>query len=632
MTEPIQWVQTNLRQTDAGMDARHLVDQLADMCANVLLFGMGGIAAYYPTQVEFHYASPDLPAGRDLFGEVLKDAHGRGIRVVGRFDFSKTPKRVFDAHPEWFFRQGNGEPVIYNGLYSTCINGGYYRVQVQKILAEALQRYDVDGLFFNMFGNQARDYSGREVGLCHCDACRTRYRAAFQKEIPDKPDDDYRKFMFAASREVAAEIGKLIHAKRPKAGYFNYIQETTDGIMSESNTAVERALPLWPYSASDNVNRARNSEPQKMAVNLNMQFVDMPWRFATVPRNEIALRMWQNIAHGGALTFEVNGTLDQQDRQAVETAKPIFRWVAENEQYFSGQESAARVLLLGASQKTGRTYRQEPYRGVFRMLSEEHIPFAVSDNAEILSRRTFDVAIATEWAPAELQGYAESGGKVLIVSPHVPDFPVAGVGRTQSDVKGYLRVRNHAAFPSLKDTDLLLLNGAFTEVAATGASDLTLVPPSMIGPPELVHVDQKDTDLPGIVVRQMGKGSVTWIPWDLGALYYRLSLPAHAGLFRDVLDRLMVQRQVRTDAHPLVEVSLMKQKERTMLHLINMSGQAETGYFAPVAMRNIRVQVEGTFRSAKSVRKAGVLAVTRKGVYSEVVVPELSDYELVVLQ
>jgi len=37
--------------------------------------------------------------------------------------------------------------------------------------------------------------------------------------------------MFTASREVAAEIGKLIHAKRPQAGYFNYIQESTDGIM-----------------------------------------------------------------------------------------------------------------------------------------------------------------------------------------------------------------------------------------------------------------------------------------------------------------------------------------------------------------------------------------------------------------
>ena len=106
-----------------------------------------------------------------MFGDVLREAHARKIRVVGRFDFSKTRKEVFDAHPEWFFRQANGEPVIYNGLYSTCINGGYYRVQAMKILTEALEKYDVDGLFFNMFGNQSRDYSGQYVGLCHCDAC-----------------------------------------------------------------------------------------------------------------------------------------------------------------------------------------------------------------------------------------------------------------------------------------------------------------------------------------------------------------------------------------------------------------------------------------------------------------------------
>ena len=115
---------------------------------------MGGIVAHYPTRVPFHYASAYLPPGRDLFGDVLREAHARGIRVVGRFDLSKTQKPVFDAHPEWFFRAANGEPVIYNGLYSTCINGGYYREHAMKILTEALERYDVDGLFFNMFGNQ----------------------------------------------------------------------------------------------------------------------------------------------------------------------------------------------------------------------------------------------------------------------------------------------------------------------------------------------------------------------------------------------------------------------------------------------------------------------------------------------
>ena len=69
MDEPIRWVQTNLRQTDAGLDAARLAAQLADMRANVVLQGMGGIAAYYPTSVEFHYPSPHLPPGRDMFGE-----------------------------------------------------------------------------------------------------------------------------------------------------------------------------------------------------------------------------------------------------------------------------------------------------------------------------------------------------------------------------------------------------------------------------------------------------------------------------------------------------------------------------------------------------------------------------------
>jgi hypothetical protein len=632
MTEPIRWVQTNLRQVDAGLDAAKLVQELAEMRANVLLQGMGGIAAYYPTAVPFHYASPNLPPGRDAFGDTLREAHARKIRVVGRYDFSKTRKEVFDAHPEWFFRQSNGQPVIYNGLYSTCINGGYYRQQVMKILSEGLEKYDVDGLFFNMFGNQARDYSGRYVGLCHCDSCKRMFRDAYHKDIPEQPDDDYRKFMFKSSREVAAAIGDLIRAKRPKAGYFNYIQEFTDGIMAESNTAVARPLPLWPYSASTNVNRARNSQPGKMSINLNMQFVDFWWRFATVPQAEIALRAWQNMAHGGALTFEVNGTLDQQDRQALETAKPIFRWAAANEQYYSQQTSGARVLLLGTPPAVGRVFSEEAFRGLFRLLSEEHIPFAISDNMDWLGKRDYDLVIAAEWAPVELKQYIENGGKMLLASASRPDFDLAPVVRTEKDVKGYVRVRDRAAFPSLSQASLVMLNGPFTELKVEGPAALTLIPPSMIGPPEFVHIDMKDTATPAIAHRALGKGRATWIPWDLGGMYYRHSLPAHAGLFRDVLNKLHAQRQIRTNAHPLVEMTLMRQKGRTLLHLVNLSGHSQTAYFAPVPMRDIRVGVAGSFMRAKTVRTPGAVAVQMNQGYAEFTVPSLADYELVVLE
>ena len=632
MREPIRWVQTNIRQTDATLDAQHLVAQLTDMQANVLLMDLGGIVAFYPAKVDFQYPSPDMPRGKDMFGDVLETAHAHHIRVVGRFDFSKTQEAVFRAHPEWFFRQANGQPVIYNGLYSTCINGGYYRAQALKILAEALDRYAVDGLFFNAFGNQSRDYSGHYVGLCHCDACKTKYWQMFHKQIPDTPDDDYRKFMFTSSREVAASIGDLIHAKRPQAGYFNYIQEYTDGIMSESNTAVDRPLPVWPYSASDNVNRARNSQPDKAAVNLNMQFVDFSWRFATVSKNEIALRCWENVANGGALTFETNGTLDLQDRQALDTARPIFRWVAAHQQYYSEQTSAARVLLLGAPQNTGRTYSQESFRGVFRLLSEEHIPFAASDNLDILRKRSFDVVIATDWAPAELQQYVSNGGHALVISSHEPELAIATVVQRWPDTKAYFRVRDHSVFPSLAETDLIMLNGPYTEVAPEGMSSLTLVPPSMIGPPEFVHIDMKDTNKPGIVSKHVGSGEVVWIPWDLGALYYHESLPAHAAIFHDMMNRLNPNPQLRTNANPLVEMTLMRQKDRSLLHAINMSGQSQTGYFDPIPMRDIQIEVAGDFKKAETVRNASDLPVHVHAGYTQITLPELKDYELVVLR
>ena len=481
-----------LRETDANLDVARLMSQLTDMRANVLHFGMGGITAFYPTKVPFHYASPHMPAGRDLFGEVVKEAHARKIRVVGRYDLSKTRKEVYDAHPEWFFRKANGEPVVYNGLYSTCINGGYYRDQAMKILAEGLERYEVDGLFFNMFGNQSRDYSGVFVGHCHCDACQTKYKSLYGKSIPAEPDEQYRQFMFNSSREVAADIGKLIRAKRPNAGYFNYIQEYTDGIMSESNTAVARPLPLWPYASSDNVNRARNSEPSKMSINLNMQAFDFSWRFATVPAPEIALRFWQNVAHGGAAAFAVNGTLDLQDRQALETAKPIYRWLAENEQFYAGEQSVARVLLLGGSARTG-TYSQAAYRGAFRMLTEQHIPFAVSDNMDWLGKRDFDLVIATDWAPPELQTYVQNGGRALIISSRAPEFEVAKVVKTWPKMLGYMRVRNHELFPALSQTNLVMVDGEYTEIEGGESPALTLVPPSMFGPPEKSRISTRWT-------------------------------------------------------------------------------------------------------------------------------------------
>jgi hypothetical protein len=289
------------------------------------------------------------------------------------------------------------------------------------------------------------------------------------------------------------------------------------------------------------------------------------------------------------------------------------------------------VLLLGAP-PLGGTYNQESYRGQFRLLSEEHVPFAVSDNMDWLGKREFDLVVAADWAPAALKQYAEHGGRVLVASARKPDFEVAPVVGTINDLKGYARVRDREVFPSLKDADLVMINGPFTEIKGDGGAPLTLIPPSMIGPPEFVHVDMKEMDTPAIFTRALGKGMVTWIPWNLGALYYRHSLPAHAALFRDVMDRLNPRRQVRTDAHPLVEMTVMRQQGRTLLHLVNLSGHSQTGYYQPIPMIDINFRVDGAFHRASTVRTSRNLAVKVDKGYSAFKLPRLADYELVVLQ
>ena len=176
-----------------------------------------------------------------------------------------------------------------------------------------------------------------------------------------------------------------------------------------------------------------------------------------------------------------------------------------------------------------------------------------------------------------------------------------------------------------------MLDGPFLELDAAPGPALTFIPPSMFGPPEYIHADMRDTDSPAMV--EFAAGKAVWLPWDLGALYYRHSLPPHAGLFSDLVDRLLARkRQVTAGAHPLVEISLMKQGGRRLLHVVNLAGHSQTGYFPPPAFAAIRFDVEGSFKSARAIRGGAVLKPERLGGRTRFTLPKLDDYELIVLE
>jgi hypothetical protein len=174
--------------------------------------------------------------------------------------------------------------------------------------------------------------------------------------------------------------------------------------------------------------------------------------------------------------------------------------------------------------------------------------------------------------------------------------------------------------------------GDYLQVKAEADSAITFIPPSMYGPPEFVHIDWKDTDDPGLVRKSIGSGEVAWLPWDLGGLYYRHSSEAQSKLMSDLIDSMLLGgRQLTTNAHPLVEITLMKQGNRHLLHLVNLSGHSDTAYFDPIHMTGIRINIKGRFRSAHAVRSGETMSVANGTAYARFELAALDEYELIEL-
>jgi hypothetical protein len=246
----------------------------------------------------------------------------------------------------------------------------------------------------------------------------------------------------------------------------------------------------------------------------------------------------------------------------------------------------------------------------------------------------FDLVITPESPPRELERYVRDGGRLLVAGTTAPPVPIGTVvGRKTT--QGYWRIHDRTALPSLGETDLLFIDGDYLEIAPLDRPVLTLIPTAMFGPPEKVWSDKVETLVPGLVFATYEKGRVAYVPWDIGQLYYRHSSDTHAAFMSDVLDSLLPSgRQIKTDAHPLVEITVMDQpsRGRTLLHLVNGSGHHDTAYFLPIEMRNIRIELARDVKSARAVRLNQSLPVSASGRYRSFTLPSLKAYEVIVIE
>jgi hypothetical protein len=664
-------VQTNLREIDAVLDAETYVRNVKEFAVDVVLFNTGGIVANYPTSLPFHFPNPHLKG--DLAGDMLERLKREGIRFLARFDFSKVNEALAAKHPEWLYVSLKGEPVNYNGQVATCVNGPYQQECSLEILGEVLARYAIDGVFFNMIGYQTHDYSGNYHGICQCDNCRLKFRAAYGLELPRREDagnPDFRKyerFRRETSRELFWKIARFVKAKGSGLAVCTATNEGVDIYRKESNTGINRPLPEWTYSATDNVKSVLASWPGMAAANTAVHFIDFPYRHSAVSPHLTCARLAGDLISGGWIDYYVIGTLEgQDDRLCFGGAKEIYRFHRENEQWLGDTDSEAEICLI-APESSRMHGSMAEYRGIYRILAEGHFLFdvcadSVLGSAEAESRLKRypavvlpDVRNLGESAVAALDSYVAGGGRLLATGapasgdedgePKDParlkSLGVAAVARRHPRAPGaYFRIfpRDKQKLAGFEDLDILYLDSELLESRLNPGCETLLgyIAPVMYGPPEKCFLGEP-TSVPGMIRRGHKAGRCTYIPWAPGRQYVRLSHPGHATLVQSALqDLLGSERRMEISASPLVEVTCHRQREGRWrwMGLLNHSGQLGTAFHAPLPIEGIRIRLKSAERpvQVRALHAGANLEFSASGGWLQFILPSLSLFEVILIR
>ena len=665
-TEPGWWedrpwrlIQTNLRERDMeDIDAEGYVESLRELHATVAMINTSGIIASYPTSLPFHTQSAFLQG--DGLATIIEACHEADIKVIARTDFSKVRMALHELHPEWAYRRADGGIVDEEGDVWVCPSGGYQQECAPRIVEETITELDVDGIFFNMAGFQTHDYRGIEHGICHCDACVEGFRAASGQGLPtasDIEDPTYRRYV-AFTKGVVRSSKQRMHAMIRRLRPDLAIDRPTDDgggfVRQESNTALDRPLPDWQYSASANTKWVVSSLPCTVSSNASVDFVDYPVRHVAVSPARQRLRLAQALANGGGLDSYVIGRLDRRhDRTGTAAVRELFGFHAAHEDEYRDLRSCARVALL-----TGAHGNADEFRGWFRGLAECHFLFDVllldAATDERLAR--YDAMVLPDHEPlsdeaaSRLDRFVEGGGTLVssgrsgwrdeeLEPRETPALDCLGIEHIREirDVRGgYLRIGDRDSFPRLAGTDLVFLDGPYVgaEYRPEASGSLSLIPPGPFGPPERLVLPEA-TDAPGLTIYPFGNGRGIHVPWNSGALFHRTGHQNTSDFMADVLERLAGLEPVGGTFSPMVEVTLHERGGGSshLLHLVNGSGHFGVSYVEQVAMHDLDVVIPyaGTPEEVTALVASMPLAWQSREGHLTVQLPRLDLFEAITI-
>jgi type 1 glutamine amidotransferase len=674
--EPMRWVQICATDDDPQRyDKAFWLDFLKRTSTQGVCLSAGGVTAFYPTKVPFHYRSPYL-GKTDMFGELTLTCKKMGIRVLGRVDPHAMHDDALAAHPEWVARNADGSPKRHPtapDLHLTCPNGPVTFEWMPKVLKEIVSRYPVDGIFGNRWAGSA--------GICYCNTCKTEFKAASGFDVPpslaNPQSPDVKAYNVWVDEKRYAQLklwGDTVTAANPQAFFTPGTWGRLDPVRLRSTI---RAVfsdrqgrggqdPAWLNGRSaKEAYCAMQDRPVSGIFAVGETSTPYRWMDSCQSSAELTSYVHDGLAHGFR-PWLTKFKAEVFDKRWVPVIENIYAWHARHETYFRHTESLARVAMVQSEQTA--TYYAPPapqsagnrevvpdaaqarvgnadyMRGIYQALVEARVPFNMADERQLdpdyISRYKVlvlpNAAALSDAQCAQLRSYVEKGG--AIVATHETslcdewgkpraNFGLADLfgcdyaGRTDQRVQNvYITVRGpHPLTQGFDDTPRIMGGTKLVHVRPRdqAMAPLTLVPSYPDLPMERVFATQWQTETPMVFARNFGKGRVVYFPFDLDRCFWEVSNRDHLALLRNAVAWAAGGAQPLTVSGPgMVDISYWRQKDSVTAHLVNLTNpMAMKGYMRElIPMGPYTVSLElPPGRAAKTVKllESGKDAVTR---------------------
>jgi hypothetical protein len=628
-------IQVNLPGYEGGLNPDSLVDDLVRFSANTLIINAGGIMAFYPTKLESQYTNPHM--NPTMLGEVVRKCHEHGIKVITRFDFSRAHESIFKVHPDWFYVSPKGERIINDDMVVVSIDAPYEQQVMFDIVNEVLTEYPVDGIFINMPGYQVRNpYVGVYHGIDQNDYSRKRF-AEFShgKNLPKEENADdvvfkeYEEFKKTSIDDLMRRMHELIKSKGRQIAICTYGERYIDIIRHESQS--NTSLPYWPYTASDNVNNAVHSYPDHIISNASIQQISFQSRYNAVEPEEVAIRLYENIANGSGLDLSLMGDFqDYEDERNYKVFEEVYSYHKKFESYFGRYTSPATIAVIAPGAWPSGEAAQE-YRGIQLMLKEAHLPYDIIEDKRLehleSALKQYKLIIFPEIAGVSdetlkvIQRAMDQGTNLIATNRSFTRNPEAlltlfgakAVNANHDGAGYYLAPDGQQLFTRFNQQKLLSwkFNLGLYDFTAADSTFLPILTPGRPGPPEIIG-GHTPTAYKALGIKNHASTRAALLPINLGKLYYVHGYEQHKNILLDVIDHVYPQAApfIQTNAPGRVEIipqyyrrNIPENYTRTehegmIVHLINLTGFSNT-YFEPLPVYDIEISIATGFKPTR---------------------------------